>query len=86
MQSWYVIKMTAKRFQPFATGYARVPSHARSYARHRHTTIAEHMPSAHRRYAEWTPTRMMPPLYRISTVVSVMRASSSSRMRREGTK
>src|SRR3974390_2117111 len=28
----------------------RVASHARSYARRRHTTIPEHMPSAHRRY------------------------------------
>jgi transposase len=36
----------------------RVASHARSYARHRHTTIPEHMPSAHRRYAEWTPARI----------------------------
>ena len=25
----------------------------------RHTTIPEHMPSAHRRYAEWTPQRIM---------------------------
>jgi transposase len=37
----------------------RVASHARSHVRYRHTTIPEHMPSAHRRYAEWTPTRMM---------------------------
>jgi transposase len=37
---------------------ARVASHARSHARRRHTTIPEHMPSAHRRYAEWTPARM----------------------------
>lgn len=36
----------------------RVASHARSFVRHRHTTIAEHMPSAHRRYAAWTPARM----------------------------
>ena len=36
----------------------RVASHARSHARRRHTTIPEHMPSAHRRYAEWTPARM----------------------------
>ncbi|MFZ0837844.1 MAG: IS21 family transposase [Xanthobacteraceae bacterium] len=36
----------------------RVASHARSYARRRHTTIPEHMPSAHRRYAEWTPARI----------------------------
>src|SRR5947209_20521768 len=38
---------------------ARVASHARSHARHRHTTIPERMSSAHRRYAEWTPARMM---------------------------
>ena len=37
----------------------RVASHARSSVRHRHTTIPEHMPSAHRRYADWTPARMM---------------------------
>jgi transposase len=37
---------------------ARVASHARSHARRRHTTIPEHMPSAHRRYAEWTPARI----------------------------
>jgi transposase len=33
----------------------RVASHARSHVPRRHTTIPEHMPSAHRRYAEWTP-------------------------------
>jgi transposase len=38
---------------------SRIASHARSPLPHRHTTITEHMPSAHRRYAEWTPTRMM---------------------------
>jgi transposase len=25
----------------------------------RHTTIPEHMPSAHRRYAFWTPARLL---------------------------
>ena len=37
----------------------RVASHAVSAIRNRHTTITEHMPSAHRRYAEWTPAKMM---------------------------
>ncbi len=37
----------------------RVASHAFSPMRNRHTTIPEHMPSAHRRYAEWTPARLM---------------------------
>ncbi len=36
----------------------RVASHARSNVPRRHTTIPEHMPSAHRRYAEWTPARI----------------------------
>jgi transposase len=38
---------------------SRVASHVRSRLRNRHTTIQQHMPSAHRRYAEWTPSRMM---------------------------
>jgi transposase len=37
----------------------RVASHVRSSVPHRHTTMPEHMPSAHRRYAEWTPARIM---------------------------
>jgi transposase len=37
----------------------RVASHRRSYQPHRMTTVAEHMPSSHRRYAEWTPSRLI---------------------------
>ena len=37
----------------------RIASHVFSAVRNRHTTITEHMPSAHRRYAEWTPAKMM---------------------------
>jgi transposase len=37
----------------------RVASHVRSLVNNRHTTVEEHMPSAHRRYAEWTPARLM---------------------------
>jgi transposase len=44
---------------------SRIASHARSEVPHRHTTITEHMPSSHRRYAEWTPTRMMSAAARI---------------------
>src|SRR3954451_22539812 len=33
--------------------------HARNPRPHRHTTVPEHMPSAHRRYADWTPTRLL---------------------------
>jgi transposase len=37
----------------------RIACHVRNPRQHRHTTIAEHMPSSHRRYAEWTPTRLL---------------------------
>jgi transposase len=40
-------------------GGVRVAAHQRSPRQHRHTTIPEHMPSAHRRYADWTPTRLL---------------------------
>lgn len=36
----------------------RVASHVRSHLKGRHTTVAEHMPKAHREYAEWTPQRL----------------------------
>jgi transposase len=37
----------------------RVAVHPRSALKRRHTTTTEHMPSAHRRYASWTPARML---------------------------
>jgi len=36
----------------------RVAAHVRSPLTHRHTTVPDHMPSAHRRYADWTPARL----------------------------
>jgi transposase len=36
----------------------RIAVHVRSPMPHRHSTIPEHMPSAHRRYADWTPARL----------------------------
>ena len=37
----------------------RVASHVRSALKGRHTTVAEHMPKAHREYAQWTPQRLI---------------------------
>ena len=37
----------------------RIASHMRSRVAHKHTTIPEHMPSSHRRYAEWSPARLL---------------------------
>ena len=38
---------------------SRVASHVRSFQKGRHTTDPAHMPSSHRRYAEWTPARIL---------------------------
>jgi len=37
----------------------RVASHPRSFAQGKHTTTPEHMPKAHREFAEWTPERII---------------------------
>jgi transposase len=37
----------------------RVASHPRAPNRRGHTTLPEHMPSAHRRHASWTPSRLV---------------------------
>jgi transposase len=51
-------RITTATVEIFHKG-VRIASHAFSPVRNRHTTITEHMPSAHRRYAEWTPAKMM---------------------------
>jgi len=37
----------------------RVASHIRSYQPGRHTTVREHMPRSHQKWAEWTPQRFI---------------------------
>jgi transposase len=51
-------RITSTTVEIFHRG-TRVASHAFSALRNRHTTIPEHMPSAHRRHAEWTLARLM---------------------------
>jgi transposase len=50
-------RITAHTIELFRKG-ERVAVHLRGTGRGRHTTIAEHMPSSHRRYAEWTIERI----------------------------
>jgi transposase len=50
-------RLTERTVELFHRG-TRIACHIRSSLRGRHTTIPEHMPSAHRRYADWTPTRL----------------------------
>src|SRR3954451_801800 len=50
-------RITERTIELFCRG-ERVAVHMRTGGRGRHTTIPEHMPSAHRRYAEWTVERI----------------------------
>jgi transposase len=50
-------RITERTIELFHKG-ERVAAHVRSGVRGRHTTLAEHMPRAHRRHAEWTIERI----------------------------
>jgi transposase len=50
-------RATTRTIEVFHRG-RRVAAHGRRYGGPRHGTLPEHMPSAHRRYAEWTPERL----------------------------
>jgi transposase len=49
-------RATARTIEIFHRGQ-RVASHARRYGGQRHGTLPDHMPSSHRRYAEWSAER-----------------------------
>jgi transposase len=50
-------RITQKTVEIFLRG-KRVASHLRSVLPHRPTTVAEHMPSSHQRYRDWTHERI----------------------------
>jgi transposase len=68
-EHWYSVpyQLVGQRLDVRATettievmrGLKRIASHARSSAKGKHTTKAEHMPRSHRAHAEWTPTRLI---------------------------
>jgi hypothetical protein len=49
-----VARITERTVEVFHHG-KRVAAHVRSSSNRKHTTVREHMPSSHRRYADWTP-------------------------------
>jgi transposase len=50
------VRVTARAIEVFHRGQ-RVAVHQRRYMGRKHGTDPDHMPSSHRRYAEWTPER-----------------------------
>ncbi len=51
------VRLTRRTVEVFIKG-ERIAAHLRSSGNHRHTTVADHMPSSHRRYADWTIERI----------------------------
>jgi transposase len=52
------VRVTDRTVEVFHKG-ARVASHAKSRGKRLFISLPEHMPSAHRRHAAWTPARIM---------------------------
>jgi transposase len=51
------VRLTPQTVEVFLKG-ERIATHRRGSPNHGHTTLAEHMPSSHRRYADWTIERI----------------------------
>ena len=51
------VRLTERTVEIFHKG-ERVAAHARTSSNRQHTTVRDHMPSSHRRYADWTPERI----------------------------
>jgi transposase len=51
------VRLTVRTVEVFRKG-ERIAAHLRNSGNHRHTTINEHMPSSHRRFADWTIERI----------------------------
>jgi transposase len=50
-------RITTRTVELFHNG-KRIAAHLRSSSDRKHTTVREHMPSSHQRYADWTPERL----------------------------
>lgn len=52
------VRLTATTVELLHAG-KRVASHLRAFSRGSHTTVAEHMPRAHQKHLEWSPSRLL---------------------------
>ena len=64
-------RFTTRTVEVFLGG-ERIAVHMRGSGNGRHTTIAEHMPSSHRRYGEWTPAKIREEAARIGPMLSLL--------------
>jgi len=52
------VRFTSSTIEIFHKG-KRIASHVRSFKQSFHTTVKEHMPKAHQKYNEWSPSRII---------------------------
>jgi transposase len=64
-------RLTARTVEIFVKG-ERIAIHLRASGNHRHTTVPDHMPSSHRRYADWTIERIRNDAARIGPVTAAL--------------
>jgi len=64
-------RLTARGVEIFHKG-ERIAVHLRSSGNRKHTTVSEHMPSSHRRYAGWTVERIREDARKIGKATAVL--------------
>jgi transposase len=64
-------RVTARTIELFANG-DRIAAHERMSGNHKHTTVPDHMPSSHRRYADWTIDRIRHDAARIGPTTAAL--------------
>lgn len=64
-------RYTARTVEIFL-GHERIAVHMRGSGNGRHTTVREHMPSSHRRYSDWTPTKIHAEARRVGPMLAVL--------------
>jgi transposase len=64
-------RLTARTVEVFLKG-ERIAAHVRGGGNHKHTTLDEHMPSSHRRYAGWTIERIRADAQRIGPATAAL--------------
>ena len=65
------VRLTARTLEVFFKG-ERIAVHMRGGGKGKHTTIPEHMPSSHRRYADWTIERIQDEAARIGPATALL--------------
>ena len=64
-------RLTARTVEVFLRG-ERIAAHPRGGGNRKHTTLSEHMPSSHRRYAGWTIERIRADAQRIGPATAAL--------------